>query len=75
MIAVAPYMGAWIETFQTRFDLWAAPVAPYMGAWIETRHSDQAVAVDCRRDRYGRGDLNIDTRVIRQFIDFGAPYL
>ena len=34
--AVAPYVGAWIET---REPAWRAPsqgVAPYVGAWIET---------------------------------------
>ena len=35
-LAVAPYMGAWIEIFQIRFQVTLSHlVAPYMGAWIE----------------------------------------
>ena len=33
---VAPYVGAWIETYQRQLWLWLCPVAPYVGAWIET---------------------------------------
>ena len=33
---VAPYMGAWIETFNAYKASLNVEVAPYMGAWIET---------------------------------------
>ena len=33
---VAPYVGAWIETWQTGKYGGILPVAPYVGAWIET---------------------------------------
>ena len=34
--AVAPYVGAWIETFHGGYSEPEAVVAPYVGAWIET---------------------------------------
>ena len=34
---VAPYVGAWIETFDASGVGQAYLVAPYVGAWIETR--------------------------------------
>ena len=33
---VAPYVGAWIETYIRRYYYKAPNVAPYVGAWIET---------------------------------------
>ena len=33
---VAPYVGAWIETFACARFLYPVVVAPYVGAWIET---------------------------------------
>ena len=33
---VAPYVGAWIETFVSLDDSIKSDVAPYVGAWIET---------------------------------------
>ena len=33
---VAPYMGAWIETYTLSQHYEETYVAPYMGAWIET---------------------------------------
>ena len=33
---VAPYMGAWIETYISELLSCRILVAPYMGAWIET---------------------------------------
>ena len=43
---VAPYVGAWIETWQILLSLKSATVAPYVGAWIETfdLHSRSALA-------------------------------
>ena len=34
--AVAPYVGAWIETCVNTISVISAYVAPYVGAWIET---------------------------------------
>ena len=36
---VAPFAGAWIETFQDRAKELGVNVAPFAGAWIETLHS------------------------------------
>ena len=36
-LAVAPYLGAWIETLKTCTTGSIRKVAPYLGAWIETR--------------------------------------
>ena len=33
---VAPYVGAWIETYPARIRMLTYHVAPYVGAWIET---------------------------------------
>ena len=35
-MCVAPYVGAWIETFIPQVLPCIANVAPYVGAWIET---------------------------------------
>ena len=35
--AVAPHVGAWIETFARTLPINQAAVAPHVGAWIETR--------------------------------------
>ena len=37
--AVAPYVGAWIETKKTFNFCHNFKVAPYVGAWIETQHT------------------------------------
>ena len=34
--AVAPYVGAWIETMALEYAKSSQSVAPYVGAWIET---------------------------------------
>ena len=36
LVAVAPYVGAWIETDAYTSTAQKAEVAPYVGAWIET---------------------------------------
>ena len=44
-MAVAPYVGAWIETFLIVVLIGRLLVAPYVGAWIETAfpyHDGQA---------------------------------
>lgn len=34
-IAVAPFVGVWIEISKMSFAVWLSPVAPFAGAWIE----------------------------------------
>ena len=46
--AVAPYVGAWIETPQWMGADYLTQVAPYVGAWIET---------------FNQGTFSFDTRV------------
>ena len=36
MSLVAPYVGAWIETWENNLKYQPNRVAPYVGAWIET---------------------------------------
>ena len=43
-LRVAPYVGAWIETFIPGHHLSHSQVAPYVGAWIETGTLRLAVA-------------------------------
>ncbi len=38
--AVAPLVGAWIETLMTDSRLTSSSVAPLVGAWIETQRLD-----------------------------------
>ena len=38
---VAPYVGAWIETYQWNLSGKTHVVAPYVGAWIETRQTQK----------------------------------
>ena len=46
---VAPYAGAWIETYAYTVDMARNEVAPYAGAWIETAFSTaQPRPVACR---------------------------
>ena len=46
---VAPFMGAWIETFTVFFCNHSDAVAPFMGAWIETVTSvSNCVVLDSR---------------------------
>mgnify|MGYP007100800614 FL=1 len=37
LIDVAPFVGAWIETYCVFVDVHQIMVAPFVGAWIETR--------------------------------------
>ena len=39
--SVAPYVGAWIETFFPSRDHFVINVAPYVGAWIETLNQNR----------------------------------
>ena len=55
-IAVAPFVGAWIETAKPATDIINAMVAPFVGAWIETLNSKRAPAADARRSLRGSVD-------------------
>ena len=41
---VAPFMGAWIETYLSVYNSNAESVAPFMGAWIETVPQGQIIS-------------------------------
>ena len=38
LMEVAPYVGAWIETYDNTDGKGDIHVAPYVGAWIETHN-------------------------------------
>ena len=46
--AVAPYVGAWIETSQYGGAVYVDVVAPYVGAWIETSPLDPVMQKSSR---------------------------
>ena len=54
--AVAPRVGAWIETVQLRDDRLRVKVAPRVGAWIET--SERLSAGDSVQRRPPRGGVD-----------------
>ena len=45
---VAPYVGAWIETYRTSYNQHQEQVAPYVGAWIETCKTDFAIITNIK---------------------------
>ena len=45
---VAPYVGAWIETYAGSNAAEAKRVAPYVGAWIETENGNLPETVPSR---------------------------
>lgn len=55
-IAVAPLVGAWIETVFVDRKGSLAPVAPLVGAWIETRRTPSMTV--WRRCRSPRGSVD-----------------
>ena len=54
--AVAPFMGAWIETVLQFINQQTPYVAPFMGAWIETSHAAHAFLAALCRALHGRVD-------------------
>ena len=52
---VAPYVGAWIETFPTFNVFRPAAVAPYVGAWIETNSFSGNLTKDMSHPTWVRG--------------------
>ena len=52
---VAPRMGAWIETSNTRRNGILLAVAPRMGAWIETIENNEWKLFDMSRPAWARG--------------------
>ena len=55
-IAVAPFMGAWIETFCMHAEENELNVAPFMGAWIETKLNNEFAAQSKSRSLHGSVD-------------------
>ena len=53
--AVAPYVGAWIETCLFQIIVVTLHVAPYVGAWIETRDSGKDGFVVASHPTWVRG--------------------
>ena len=53
LVFVAPYVGAWIETFSNLLYASITFVAPYVGAWIETSISIQLIFFELRRTLRG----------------------
>ena len=53
--AVAPYVGAWIETFMQDSLVNAQRVAPYVGAWIETKPSNSDIPMKRSHPMWVRG--------------------
>ena len=52
---VAPYVGAWIETYKQKKRNEHQVVAPYVGAWIETAISASAEALRASHPTWVRG--------------------
>ena len=53
--AVAPHVGAWIETSTRHSIALSALVAPHVGAWIETLTSTAVLRRDRSRPTWARG--------------------
>ena len=53
--AVAPYVGAWIETWSICIWWYSFRVAPYVGAWIETFLNAQTNRYDVSHPTWVRG--------------------
>ena len=53
--AVAPYVGAWIETQRRSRATLYDTVAPYVGAWIETRLDDYGFSIRMSHPTWVRG--------------------
>ena len=52
---VAPYVGAWIETFSLFKDSFNVSVAPYVGAWIETCYRSKTDVIRLSHPTWVRG--------------------
>ena len=55
ILVVAPYVGAWIETFSTAQQKRIKRVAPYVGAWIETKEDGLQAASPQSHPTWVRG--------------------
>ena len=55
VIAVAPYVGAWIETNEWLTTFHTRSVAPYVGAWIETQKSTNKMNLRMSHPTWVRG--------------------
>ena len=52
---VAPYVGAWIETYMGGGAEFGEFVAPYVGAWIETKQPDKSHGMTQSHPTWVRG--------------------
>ena len=57
---VAPYVGAWIETYYLRHENIFICVAPHVGAWIETFMSYPNYFAGLSRPTWARGLKPVD---------------
>ena len=69
---VAPYVGAWIETFPTFNVFRPAAVAPYVGAWIETNSFSGNLTKDMSHPTWVRG-LKLKYRILKRSISVSHP--
>ena len=61
---VAPYVGAWIETANSKAIIDQADVAPYVGAWIETAFYVKILCLVASHPTWVRGlkqDIDADS--------------
>ena len=72
--AVAPYVGAWIETDIVGLHRIKNKVAPYVGAWIETLLSGKASLVGASHPTWVRG-LKLNQSTMYQYFCEVAPYV
>ena len=69
---VAPYVGAWIETWPYRFGSDSLTVAPYVGAWIETWHQHRLKDMETSHPTWVRG-LKPHTCTSRMYDGWSHP--
>ena len=71
---VAPYVGAWIETYKGQAERHSQEVAPYVGAWIETPTGHIAFAIAVSHPTWVRG-LKLTLMILLILISKVAPYV
>jgi len=59
-VRVAPFAGAWIETYPPTKQTTRSRVAPFAGAWIETLMRSLGMDTSSRRSLRGSVDRNMD---------------
>ena len=71
---VAPYVGAWIETYYLLLLQQHFKVAPYVGAWIETQNCSSACYPQGSHPTWVRG-LKPNTSTRKSLLSCVAPYV